>query len=759
MAFQFLFRAAPTLVLAWVSLAADSPGVAGADPGWPRQYTDAAAKLVVYQPQIDSWKDFRKMEGRFAVALTPKGGQTVYGAVRVDAETSVDAEARSVGFTKFVLSDVTFSGAKDEARAAEWKALTLKLFPKQPAAVALDRVLAYMDTGQIKPREIAVKLDPPPILVATQPSVLVMIDGEPALYDLEGTSLQKVVNTNWDLLFDKKEKRYYLRSNRTWLSAKALNDSWKMEKKLPEDFAKLPASPEFKEIKESAAAPRQESPGLVLVVNKPTELILVTGAPALERIGETPLYWVANSPCDVFFHSTEKAYYFLTSGRWFRSAELTSGKWAPATANLPAEFKGIPTTHPRAHVLASVPGTRQAQDAVLAASIPHRATIDRKTAKAEVQYIGGEPKFEQIAGTSLSYAVNTPSDVVKVGEHYYLCLDGVWFMSAAAKGPWTAADKVPEEIYSIPPESPKHNVTYVNIYDSSADTVEYGYTSGYMGVYVGYGVAMWGTGYYYPPYYGWGYYPYPVYWPAAYYTYGASAWYNAATGGYVRGSAVYGPYGGYGRAAAYNPSTGRYSWGQSAWGPYGAAATGGFYNPNTGGWGGTARASNGYQSWGTSVVGRGDQYARTASYSDSRGTVGAAKGSGGGGAIAARGSNGQGGAVARSGSGDVYAGRDGNVYKRDSATGDWSRNNGSGGWESVNRPSGGSATRDQARSAAESRAGGGSSSQVQSLNRDAAARSWGNQSAQRSTSSWGGGGGGMSRGGGYASRGGGGRRR
>ena len=55
------------------------------------------------------------------------------------------------------------------------------------------------------------------------------------------------------------------------------------------------------------------------------------------------------------------------------------------------------------------------------------------------------------------------------------------------------ADKVPDEIYQIPPSSAKHNVTYVNIYESTPDTVTYGYTAGYSGVYVGYGVAMWGT--------------------------------------------------------------------------------------------------------------------------------------------------------------------------------------------------------------------------------------------------------------------------
>jgi hypothetical protein len=691
-----------------------------ADPGWPRQYTDGSAKLVVYQPQIDSWKNFRRIEGRFAVALTPrKGGQTYYGAVHVEADTAVDVESRTVVFTRFAMAESSYTALPDPA-SQEVAALTERLFPKAATSVSLDRILAYMDTAQIKPRQIAISLEAPAILVSTQPAVLVIIDGDPVPFDLEGTSLQKIVNTNWDLFFDKDGKRYYLRNGRGWLSAQGLNEGWKSEKKLPRDFLKLPSTEPYREIKLTAEAPQKQPPLLVLVVHKPTELIVVNGPASVQRVPGTQLMWVANTECDVFYHSEGRSFYFLTSGRWFRNPDLASGQWAPATSSLPDDFKKIPLNHPRAHVLASVQGTRQADDAVLAASIPRTAAIDRKNAKAEVQYVR-EPKFEPIAGTKVSYAVNTPNDVLMVGESYYLCLQGVWFVSSTPVGPWAAADRVPDEIYEIPPESPKHNVTYVSIYEATPDTVVYGYTAGYEGLYVGYGVPMWGTGYFYPPYYGWSYYGYPVYWPASYYTYGAAAWYNPATGGYARGSAVYGPYGGYGRAAAYNPSTGGYSWGRAAWGPYGAAASGGFYNPATKTWGGSYHASNGYQSWGQSVAGRGDQWARTASYSDSRGTVGAAKTAGGGKAIAARGSEGQG-FLARTGAGDVYAGRDGNVYKLDGASGQWSRNNG-GSWESAGRPSPDGA-----------RVRSGGQETIQGLNRDAAARSQGNLNTQRSVS-------------------------
>ena len=712
---------------AWVSFHgsaagadADPPQAVPKDAGWPRQYNGDGGKLILYQPQVDEWKEFRRLKGRFAVAIIPSTSKkTVYGAIRVEGVTDVDMASRTVGLTDFKVVEARFPAVYAEPDQKNFEALTIKLFPSNTTTIALDRVLAYMDSTQVKARETNVSLEPPPILVSNQPAVLVIIDGEPAFYDVENTSLRKVVNTNWDLFFDKKTTRYYLRNQKTWWSAKELDDAWREEKKLPDSFAKLPASEEYKEVKETAAAPEKApTVTLVLVVKKPTELVVINGAPSLAPIPGVQLQWVANTECDLFF--LDGYYYLLTSGRWFRTAQLNGGQWEAATTKLPPDFRQIPLNHPRAHVLASVPGTKQAEEAVLLASIPVTATVDRKTTQAKVQYVG-EPSFKTIDGTKLSYAENTPNDVLRVGDTYYLCLDGVWFKSASATGPWDLTDKVPDEIYGIPAQSSKHHVTYVTVQDSTPDTVVYGYTPGYTGVYVSFGVAMWGTGYYYPPYYGWGYYPYPVYWPAAYYTYGASAWYNPVTGAYARGSAVYGPYGGYGRAAAYNPSTGRYAWGHAAYGPYGAAASGGFYNPNTGTWGSRAVASNGYQTWGSSVINRGNQTAVTRSYADSRGAVGAARTSAGGGAIAARGYQGQGqGFIARSAAGDVYAGRDGNVYKRDQS-GSWYKNSGSGSWDSVNRPS-----------AAQGRVG---TETVQGLHRDATARSAGTYNTQRSAAS------------------------
>ena len=105
--------------------------------------------------------------------------------------------------------------------------------------------------------------------------------------------------------------------------------------------------------------------------------------------------------------------------------------------------------------------------------------------------------------------------------------------------------------------------------ESNDDAVVFATAMAFTGVMVAWGCAVWGTGYYYPPYYGYGG-GYPYYYPH-YPTYGYGASYNPWTGAYTRGAVAYGPYGGAGVAQRYNPRTGTYSRGAAAYGPYGCA--------------------------------------------------------------------------------------------------------------------------------------------------------------------------------------------
>jgi len=264
----------------------------------------------------------------------------------------------------------------------------------------------------------------------------------------------------------------------------------------------------------------------------------------------------------------------------------------------------------------------------------------------------------------LQRGVNTDKDIILFSGVYYYCSQGVWFTSKAATGPWAVATTIPAEIYKIPASSPAHHVTYVVVEDDDNDNdewVTFAYAAGYTGLMIGWGCAVWGSGWYYPPYaYGGIYYPH-------FGGYGYSAHYNPWTGAYGRSAVAYGPYGGVGASARYNPRTGTYSRGAAAWGPYGAAGAGSAYNPRTGAVGATRQGSNVYGSWGSTAVQRGDDWAQTNRVTNrATGTTTRTTRTDNGAAVSRNPQGaGNGGFVAAGDSGNVYAGRDGNVYKND----------------------------------------------------------------------------------------------
>ncbi len=657
------------------------------DGGWPRAYqTSSGQRFMVYQPQVADWVNQRRMSAFAAVSVEqPRQPKPALGTIKIEADTQVALDVRMVSFSDMALTETNFTTlSKDQLRDVASE--IVKAFPDEDRVIALDRVLAYVDKSQIKPSNVeGVKADPPAIFFSKTPAILVNIDGDPIWSPIRDNDLKFAVNTNWELFQHTTTNTYYLLSDGAWLTATDLKGAWAPVTKLPESFSKLPNEENWKETR--AAVPgkklKPEKAPRVFVSTAPAELILLTGEPAYSPIAGTRLRWVSNTEADVFRIGSTGAVYFLVAGRWFSAPDFT-GPWTFATPNMPADFQKIPLEHPRSRVLASVPGTQQAAEAVLLAQVPQTARINKKEIKAPEVAYQGDPSFKPIEKTSLQYAVNTDKDVIKMGDLYYMCFQGVWFMSKSATGPWEVCSSVPKEIYSIPASSPVHNVTYVTVVedDHNDDWVTFAVVAGFTGVMIAWGCAVWGSGYYHPPYWGFGG-PYPYYYPR-YPTYGYAARYNPWTGSYGRGAVAYGPYGGAGVGARYNPRTGTYSRGAVAWGPAGASGVAGAYNPRTGAYGQTRQGSNVYGSWGSTAVQRGDDWARTSRVTNNvtGRTTRVTQGSGGGTAITGRGPGGSGG-IARTGSGDVYAGRDGNVYRNQDGT--WQKYD-NGSWNNANVP-------------------------------------------------------------------------
>lgn len=526
-------------------------------------------------------------------------------------------------------------------------------------------------------------------------------------------------------------------------------------------------------------APRLDSQTpMIFVATTPTELIVTDGKARPVPVNGAPLLYVENTTGNVFVDMQDNLTYVLIAGRWFRSTS-TAGPWqfVPADA-LPPAFAQIPDDSPKENVKASVAGTTQAREAAIAASVPQTAAVKVAGTQLATPRIDGDPVWKPIPGTRLAYVENTPGAILRLGDAFYAVENGVWFAAASVRGPWAVARSVPAEIYAIPPSSPLYYVTYVRIYDSTPDTVYVGYSPGYTGSIVdpASGVVVYGTGYVYDPWVGSVWYGPPVT-----YGYGAAVAYTPWTGwavafglGWAWGASTvatgwgWGPYPYWGAwagsvwgGAAYGPRGGAVAWGPGGWAGY----TGNVYSQ----WGNRAtvsRAAGGYNAWTgnawagqvgssynsrTGVASAGQRGAIGNAYTGNyaAGARGAAVGPGGSAAIGARGTAGNaytgnevsggrgavyndrtgqvttygratgagGGTVAHVGD-DVYAGKDGNVYRN---TGDGWQKATPDGWQG--QQGGGDAA---ARAQATRGADGGLGAQ---LDGDRSARDFGAQRA------------------------------
>lgn len=650
------------------------------DQGWPRTLTRPGATLTLYQPQIDDWKDFTQVDARIAFSLTPTGGQSHVGVIALSMQSTVNVAAHSVYLNQIHIKSVVFPSL-DAPTAAKLKQLmTAFLNPSAYMTISLDRLVATV-TKPKAPAASNLRNDPPAIFVSLGPAILLLVNGPPVLSPLADSDFQFIVNANWPVFTDKAATKYYLFNGRGWMTAAALAGPWIPTKTLPKHFEKVAVNSNFTSLKTFIPPPPGSAatfPAVYYSADQ-AEIIVFDGAPKWLPIAGTQLSYAGNTDSTIFKYAPTGALYFLASGRWF-SAATTLGPWTYATENLPADFANIPPNSPAGKVLASVPGTPEAEDAVLIAQIPTTATVDMSAAAKSVQvtYVGA-PQFMPITGTTMYYAVNTPNRIIQVGAQYYLCYQGVWFVSGNPNAGWIVAVTVPSVIYTIPPSSPIYNVTYVTQVVVTPGYVTSSYTAGYMGAFilgatVGAIVAN-GTGYYYPPYVYRGYY-YPCAWTYGYHTY------NPYTGAYGHGGSAYGPYGSAHWQSSYNPNTGTYARGATYSNANGSHTVGQAYNPYTGAYAQTNQHSNAYGSWGNSAISKNGNTVYTQHQSNANGTAASfnsTTGAKGAGVSTANGKTG----AAKTANGDMYAGHDGNVYKN---TGDGWQKYDNGSWTPVQPP-------------------------------------------------------------------------
>jgi hypothetical protein len=196
----------------------------------------------------------------------------------------------------------------------------------------------------------------PQVLFASVPTELIVTDGKPAAEPIEGAKGLEFVRNTESPLFRIEDRWYYLVAGRWFTTGKLDRGPWTYVTELPEAFSLIPTD-------HPRAAVRASVPGTIEARMAALEALLPTkvaaarsdpppvdvsyaGEPEFEPVPGAGVSRAANSGFDIVEY--QGFYYLLYSGVWYQ-APAPTGPWT-VTATVPAAIYQIPPSSPSYHV-------------------------------------------------------------------------------------------------------------------------------------------------------------------------------------------------------------------------------------------------------------------------------------------------------------------------------------------------------------------------------------------------------------------------
>jgi hypothetical protein len=202
---------------------------------------------------------------------------------------------------------------------------------------------------------------------------------------------------------------------------------------------------------ETRAVEVSNKPPTILIRNEPTILVVFDGEPVFVPIEGTDLELALNTPSLLFRQVKTGWSYLFGWESWIKSRDVLEGRWVPAPT-LPSAFNQLPDTDLWRSLKRKIPGKKIDKKDVPSVLVATEPT--------ELIVTFGQPVFEPIEGTSLTYVDNTESDVFLNARdgHYYALLSGRWYRTRGDQALEFCTHDLPEDFRKIPPEHPAGRV-------------------------------------------------------------------------------------------------------------------------------------------------------------------------------------------------------------------------------------------------------------------------------------------------------------
>jgi len=193
----------------------------------------------------------------------------------------------------------------------------------------------------------------PSIIVATEPTELIVSDGKPKYTPIEGNELLYMSNTESDVLLEIQTQRYFVVLSGRWYASKSLSGPWThvASDQLPASFAKIPPDSEMDHVLTFVAGTKEAEEAVLdsqipqtAAIKRSEAKLTVTydGKPKFETIEGTDMKYAVNTSYSVI--KVKKKYYACHQAVWF-VADDPLGPWVVAD-EIPQDIYTIPPSCP-----------------------------------------------------------------------------------------------------------------------------------------------------------------------------------------------------------------------------------------------------------------------------------------------------------------------------------------------------------------------------------------------------------------------------
>ena len=199
---------------------------------------------------------------------------------------------------------------------------------------------------------------PPKVIVATEPSELIVSDGKPVWAAVEGMGLLYMNNTDSDVFLELSTQDYYTLLSGRWYRTTALGEQWDHvpNDELPKAFADIdPDSPNGHVLSQVSGTQQAQEAILDNTIPQTSAIrrddssvsVLYDGEPKFVDIEKIRVQYAVNTESAVF--KVNNRYYLAAQGVWYESSSA-QGPWIVATS-IPKAIYSIPPSNPHYNVV------------------------------------------------------------------------------------------------------------------------------------------------------------------------------------------------------------------------------------------------------------------------------------------------------------------------------------------------------------------------------------------------------------------------